>query len=394
MKTTGTNIKKKSVWRIILAIGFAVSFWGVFSVWPEGVIALFFPLIFLFMLIDRLRGGLFRTEQRLATSQVRSVAIGLVELRGTVVMGQPFKSPVSHQDCVGYLWIVEEGSKDSDGKMSWTTLSCEARCNDFRLRDATGEIRVISEGVDLFENKRPTAYESISTYRRQGDLLLTQDQDVLLIGNACEKDGELVIAKGQQRGAMFGVLDMRDVENRRVMAPLLRTAGFYGLTAGLISAGILALPPEYLFQLLSLDEQMTGGEASYKFFEWLYREGGNFIPLFAAFGWMAVMFVLMLVPRFFLPKGMRNAVLGVLAGWLSLGVLVGSPLTLILALSGTNPIKVFLIWMLILLASLVFSLFGQRGLKAVVAQMLKSNPSMPQTPEKRKAATDSANSGE
>lgn len=365
MKTTQAGVVvKKPKWKTALGLVFLAGFIALMVYAPNILIALFFPMCILIGLLVSFGPDFYKTEQRLATSQIRSLAMGLVEVRGKVIADKTMLSPVNGKPCVGYVWIVEEGTKDKDGDWSWSRVSGEARCNDFRLNDASGEVAVIAEGIDLFGNKSPDEYELVGSSRRQGEILLVQDLDVMLIGDACERDGDTVIAQGKNPKAVFGVALTADVENRRVLAPLWRAGGFYGAIVGLLGVGVMALTPAHFAQLQlpgpQTYPQMAERGPFYQLLAWLYREGGFPIPFMAAFGFFLVLIVMMMATRLVLPKGMRIAVGRVLGAWMGLGMVIGGVVTLLLFVAHVDVMKLFLVWMLILLGTLVFSLFEQR----------------------------------
>ncbi len=376
MKTTQAGaIKKKQAWKTLLALLILAGFIGLMVYAPNILIALFFPTLILLGLLASFGPNFYKTEQRLATSQIRSLAMGLVELRGKVVVDKPLVSPVYGKPCAGYVLIIEDGRKDDDGHWSWSRVSGEARCNDFSLQDASGEIRVIAEGIDLFGNKSPDDYEPMGSSRRQGEILLSQDLDVMLIGDACERDGLRVIAQGKQPKAVFGVALTQDVENRRVLAPLWRAGGFYAAGVGLIGVGIMALTPEHTAQLHlpgpDTYQQMAELGPVYKLLAWLYREGGFQIPFMAAFGFFLAMIVVLIATRLVLPKGIRMTVGRVLGAWTGLGMVIGGVVTLLLFVAQVDTLKLFLVWMLILVGTLVFSIFEQRKLGAAYNHFAK-----------------------
>ncbi len=365
MKTIQVGvIEKKPRWKTLLALVFLAGFIGALAYDPVAVTVLFFPGCLLIGLLTSSGASFHRAEQRLATSQIRSLAMGLVEVRGQVIVDKPLISPVHGKPCAGYVWIIEDGKKDDDGHWSWSRAKSEARCNDFRLRDATGEISVIAESIDLFGDKSPDDYESIGSSQRQGEILLNQDLDVMLIGDACVRGGQTVIALGQYPKAVFGVAKTEDVENRRVLAPLWRAGGFYGAVVGMLGVGIMTMTPAHFAQLQlpgpDTYQQMESLGPLYQLLAWLYREGGFPIPFMAAFGFMLTIFMVLIWARLLLPQGMRLAVGRVLGAWAGLGMVIGGIVTLLLFVAHVDVLKQFLVWMLILLGTLVFSLFEQR----------------------------------
>ncbi|OIN47883.1 hypothetical protein BLL37_10705 [Pseudomonas azotoformans] len=365
MKTTQAGEEKnKSRWKTVLALLFLAGFAFLLVYAPMSVVAMFFPVLVLVCLLASFGPNFYKTEQRLATSQIRSLAMGLVEIRGKVLVDTPLLSPVHGKPCAGYVWIIEEGEKDDDGRWSWSRAKSEARCNDFRLQDSTGEISVVAEGIDLFGNKSPDDYEPIGSSRRQGEILLSQDLDVMLIGDAGERDGRTVIAQGRQPKSVFGVALTADVENRRVLAPLWRVGSFYAAVVAMLAVGVMAMTPAHFAQLHlpgpDTYQQMESLGPVYKLLAWLYREGGFPIPFMAAFGFMLTLFIVLIWARLLLPKGMRLAVGRVLGAWMGLGMVIGGVVTLLLFVAHVDALKQFLVWMLILLGTLVFSLFEQR----------------------------------
>lgn len=365
MKTTQVGvIEKKTRWKTLLALVFLAGFIGALIYDPLIVTVLFFPGCLLIGLLTSSGASFHRAEQRLVTSQIRSLAMGLVEVRGQVIVDKPLISPVHGKPCAGYVWIIEDGKKDDDGHWSWSRAKSEAHCNDFRLRDATGEVSVIAESIDLFGDKSPDDYESIGSSQRQGEILLNQDLHVMLIGDACVRDGQTLIALGQYPKAVFGVAKTEDVENRRVLAPLWRAGGFYGAVVGMLGVGIMTMTPAHFAQLQlpgpDTYQQMESLGPLYQLLAWLYREGGSPIPFMAAFGFMLTIFMVLIWARLLLPQGMRLAVGRVLGAWGGLGMVIGGIVTLLLFVAHVDVLKQFLVWMLILLGTLVFSLLEQR----------------------------------
>lgn len=376
---TRQNAKPKTpVWKILLSLVVLLVLGIGFAYAPRVAFVLFFLLCLSAVFFGNATRRFYRTEQRLATSQVRSVAMGLAELRGKVLLDVPLVSPITNTRCAGYALIVEQSSKDSEGRISWSEVSRDIHCNDFRLADATGEIRVVAAGISLFDGKSADDLEGLMSGQRQGEIVLREGDEVVLIGDAAEQDGRAVMTRGKQKNALFALARAADVDLRRDMAPLARAGGFYAMFLALIAAGILSLDPAQMAQLHlpgpDTYAQMASLGPQYGFFAWIYRNDGVPLPFMAAFGLMGAIFVLLFATRLLLPKGMRNAVQAVLWGLLAIGVIAGAPTTLLLVLADIDPLKVLLIWIVILAASLLFSMTQQRALRAAANSMLKHSP--------------------
>ncbi len=99
--------------------------------------------------------GLFKwKEKRLIentpTSKIRSLAMGRVEVYGSVlpIKGQLMKAPFSGKDCVYCKWTVEEYRRA--GKHSrWVTLKQGLVGQHFVIKDDSGEVLVDPTGADV-----------------------------------------------------------------------------------------------------------------------------------------------------------------------------------------------------------------------------------------------------
>lgn len=376
---TQQNAKPKTpAWKVLLSLIVLFVLGVSFAYAPRIAFVLFFLLCLTAAFLGNGARRFYRTEQRLATSQVRSVAMGLAELRGKVLLDVPLVSPITNTRCAGYALIVEQSSKDNEGRISWSEVSRDIYCNDFRLADASGEIRVVAAGISLFDGKPADDFEGLMSGRRQGEIVLREGDEVVLIGDASEKDGRTIMTLGTQKKALFALARAADVDLRRDMAPLMRAGSFYAMFVALAAAGLLSLDPAQMAQLHLPGPDNAARMAPigplYAFCAWLYRNDGVPLPFMAAFGLMGAIFVLLFATRLLLPKGMRNAVQSVLWGLLAVGAIAGAPTTLLLVLADIDPVKVLLIWVLILAASLLFSLTQQRALRAAASSMLKNSP--------------------
>lgn len=99
--------------------------------------------------------GLFKwKEKRLIentpTSKIRSLAMGRVEIYGTVLplKDQSFKAPFSNKDCAYCRWTVEEYRHQ--GKHSrWVLVQHGILGKYFNIKDETGEVLVDSTGAEI-----------------------------------------------------------------------------------------------------------------------------------------------------------------------------------------------------------------------------------------------------
>lgn len=90
-----------------------------------------------------------RLLENMPTSNIRSIAMGLVEIAGEAM---PFKdvlkSPFSQRDCVYYRYTIEEYRRS--GKHSqWVTIKHGEQRSHFYLKDDTGTVLIDPKGAKI-----------------------------------------------------------------------------------------------------------------------------------------------------------------------------------------------------------------------------------------------------
>ncbi|MFH2035557.1 MAG: GIDE domain-containing protein [Candidatus Zixiibacteriota bacterium] len=121
----------------------------------EGLLSYLIPGFLGFIGLALVWHGLDRMKKHrlirdIPQSKVRSIAIGIVEVHGTVKTEAPIKTPFSDSDCVYYRYEIKEyrrhTSRDSKGRTSttyrWDTIAFGSRHIPFYAEDDTGQIYV------------------------------------------------------------------------------------------------------------------------------------------------------------------------------------------------------------------------------------------------------------
>ena len=122
------------------------------------IIGLFLTLGWLLMY-----AGVNRYRQRsliadTPTSNVRSLAMGRVELEGTVEpVGETFPAPFSGEECVLYRYSIERYYEDNDGHDNWQPAESGVQMRAFYLNDGTGRVMVGPADANL--DVRTNVYE-------------------------------------------------------------------------------------------------------------------------------------------------------------------------------------------------------------------------------------------
>ena len=100
------------------------------------------------------------------TSKIRSVPMGLVEIKGNVSnpVGFPLKSPLMQKECVYFKYSVEEMARS--GKDSrWEILKSRKESGPFYIKDKTGEITItLNNPIEATPNQSLTIIGKVIEY--------------------------------------------------------------------------------------------------------------------------------------------------------------------------------------------------------------------------------------
>lgn len=174
--------------------------------WPWGIGLLFAYGVLMAIIKPSDKSTFYELQRVLPTSKIRSMAMGLVEVTGKTSMLEPVISRIKKEPCIGYLYKIDQISRDDDGKKSYSTISTETVCNDFLLNDGTGSTVVSGTDISFVDlPESPHSYESNS--RRYQLFLLVENMSVLLIGKAVNKNQKVRIEK--DKGKDIFVLSLR-----------------------------------------------------------------------------------------------------------------------------------------------------------------------------------------
>jgi len=218
---------------ILLVIGIFAGF-GFFG--PVFIVL----IIATFLIIDKIspssKNRFLSLQASLPTSRIQSMAMGLVEVNGSTIMQEPLISRIGEKQCIGYRYKTERKSTSNDGKSGYTTISDEVVCNDFLLKDATGQTTVIANNIDFLWVEEDDSYTSGS--KRYTQYLLVDNQNVFLIGKANSKGSKTFIEKENLKD-IFVLAPYNAVVNWNRNKPLLNSFLAYLAVLFLIIAFVL-----------------------------------------------------------------------------------------------------------------------------------------------------------
>lgn len=208
-----------------------------FSIMGTPLFLLLMILVFLFK--SNQKDKFTKYQAILPTSKVRSVAMGLAELQGRLVMIEPLITPTEEEECIGFRYVVDDIGTDSDGKESFSNQLDETKFNPFYLADDTGKIKVNPDHLSL------VLYNHHVQYRGNGKrytlYVATPQQQVLMIGKVGLENNAPVLEYENVK-KVFGIAPLKKVSNFNKLKPLRHSLLLYLFGFILLVIYLLLIP--------------------------------------------------------------------------------------------------------------------------------------------------------
>lgn len=134
-----------------------------------------------------------RFQKILATSKIRSLAIGLVEIEGKITEGKTLSSRLGKKECYASFYYEYNISTNKEGKKSYHQTHYEKRIDNFTMTDDTGSVEVIATETPFIHLGIKPHQDFESNSKRFKEYILDTDTTYLLIGNAESVNGKVVI---------------------------------------------------------------------------------------------------------------------------------------------------------------------------------------------------------
>lgn len=252
--------KKNWVWELLKGLLFTVCFFGSFALLGFfGPILLF--IITVFINKKGSGGSLMKLQKSLPTSKIRSVAMGLAEIQGKIVIDEPLISRIKSKRCAGYYYLIQEISHDDDGKEQLRTIHTDFTYNPFFLEDETGKIKVNPTKMQLLHFKE---YSYRSNGKKYTEYILEEDdKQYLMIGKA-SVENNLPVFEYDENKKILSITPTTEVEKHDMamyylakarpylISFLLWTAFILSSKISTTSTGISIKPHKYLSKNFSI----------------------------------------------------------------------------------------------------------------------------------------------
>lgn len=216
------------------------------------IFLLAFVLTFVFQLLQNTPKKRFLKYQKsLATSKIRSIAMGLVEVEGRITAGTQMRSQLGGKNCYGSFYAEYAISKDKDGKKSYRLINSKNVIHNFTLTDDTGSIKVVCDPEFFIHTgiQPHSDFESGST--RYKEYIIEGNKSYLLIGTADSDNGTPIITRKPPHH-LLGISPSEYVVRWNKTGPFRRNLVITTLVALVLIAFIFITPLEYHNGLLTL----------------------------------------------------------------------------------------------------------------------------------------------
>lgn len=231
--------KSKSVVIFEMLKNFIITAFALFVFFYDGkMFLLFFIILFVYygFFQKNSKDSFLKLQASLPTSTIRSLAMGLVEIKGTTQIIEPLISRLKKKECIGYKYTIESRSKSGNRKAHYTITHTEVICNPFTIYDETGE--VIVNGTDIDFIWLPIHHRYQSNNKRYTQYLLLPNQEVLLIGKATSKNNTIFIEK-ENINDIFTLALFNKITRWNINRPLIKSLTTFSIVFFILMALIL-----------------------------------------------------------------------------------------------------------------------------------------------------------
>ena len=204
---------------LIIVVAFFYSSFSIFLV--------FFLIVVLTAIFKATtKKNFLKLQAVLPTSNIRSLAMGMVEIKGKTRCQQLIQSKIGDTNCIAYHYTVHRETKDSEGKTRYTLIEEEQNVMPFSVEDDTGIVGINIEGLDFVWLPESGSYRSGSLHYKQ--TVLMPDDEVLLIGKATSTAGKVSIEKDDINN-VFNITLASSVDKWNTYKPLLNSLYVFGV---------------------------------------------------------------------------------------------------------------------------------------------------------------------
>jgi hypothetical protein len=229
----------KPWWVRLLRACLAIAGFSVFFLSGNLFVLLIIAAIIVSWLLPTPKSKFLSMQADLPTSKIRSLAVGLVEVKGRARLGEAMHAPIGDTPCIGYRYVVEDIYKDDNGRETYSVIEQETRCNPFHIEDDSAVVEIAPDGIEFIWLQEDAAYRSGG--RRYSQYLLRGGEDVYLIGRYGGDGNTRTIARDMHANVL-ALAPARSVEHWNLYKPLLNAFIATNMLLALLIACLLVVP--------------------------------------------------------------------------------------------------------------------------------------------------------
>jgi hypothetical protein len=207
----------------------------------------FYSVVLVFIIVPVLsailpsnRNKFLKYQSSLPTSKIRSVAMGLAEIEGSLECMEPMLSPISKKKCIGYRYRIEDISTDKEGDKSYTTILDETLCNPFYISDETGKIKVNPDKMEFVYVAKDEMYSAGG--KRYTQFLIRENDKMLLIGKCGLTENNQPVFEYEAIKKVFAIAPSDKITHYNTFKPLLNSFLIFSSAFAFMVSLILVTP--------------------------------------------------------------------------------------------------------------------------------------------------------
>ena len=228
---------KEPLWKKILAFIAVLIFGPLFLASGPYAFVIIIAFAIIMAMLPSSKNRFKKYQATLPTSKIRSLAMGLVEVQGTLIAKIQMTAPIDNIPCIGYKYVVERISTDKDGRDSYTEILSETRCNEFLIRDDTGSVPVTPEKLEFIWVAQDSRYTNSS--KRYTQYLLKENDEVLIIGKASLRTNNETIIEHESVKDVFAIAPKSAVTTYNQTRPLINSFILFSCVLAFFTAVVL-----------------------------------------------------------------------------------------------------------------------------------------------------------
>lgn len=234
------NIKPQSKARKFLSVLLSLVLFVVLGLSGFYMFLIIFGIIILQAFLPNNKNRFLKFQGILPTSKIHTVAMGLAEVKGKLQYKEPpILAPIKDKECIGFRYVIEQISRDKEGKTSYTTIFEETKCNRFYIEDETGKIEVKPEELEMIWLPENSQYSDSG--KRFTQYLLEPNDQMILVGKVSLENNTPVF-EYESIKKVFAIAPIDKLEEHNESKPFMDSMYRFTAVFVMIVALILITP--------------------------------------------------------------------------------------------------------------------------------------------------------